>query len=128
MTNLETISKFVAEIKEARAYFVKAQGHQYEQQSFASLTPDDYIDLTIPGEDRWIQTIIQTVDPTTNPTSKTAKWLRLKDANKITSLCEALEVCVTALNNVANGHSNNADFYLNHTADEALQKAAEVLK
>lgn len=60
-----------------KVYYVKAQGNQYERPVYYTLSDDDYIDLTLPGEDRWIATIIQTVPPYTNAVSSMAKWLDL---------------------------------------------------
>lgn len=82
-----------------RKFYVKAEGHQYEMPTYARKQPDDYIDLTNPSEERWIATIIQQVDPTTNPTSMTSKWLTLveysayeKERAKSERLLEALKV------------------------------------
>jgi myosin heavy subunit len=78
-------------MSESRKWFVKAQGNQLDVPVSCKLQPSDNIDLTKPGEDRWIYTVIQSVDPSTNPTSMTAKWLTLVVASALTALQAELE-------------------------------------
>lgn len=104
-----------------RKFYVKAEGHQYEMPTYARKQPDDYIDLTNPSEERWIATIIQQVDPTTNPTSMTSKWLTLveysayeKERAKSARLLEALKL-------IARGESQFDNVDHMYTARQAIR-------
>lgn len=66
--------------QKAREFWIKAEGHQYSNEPiFPGKSDVDTIDLTQNGEDRWIYTIIQTVNPNTNPILNQAKWLHVID-------------------------------------------------
>lgn len=59
-----------------RVFYLKAVGNQSDRPIRIPPELGD-IDLTNPGEDRWIYTLVQTVDPTNNPVSMKTKWLHL---------------------------------------------------
>ncbi len=61
--------------KAPRDFWVKATGYQNE----ACTSPNKGIDLTLPGEDRWIYTTIQTVHPGTNSVAMKTKWLHVRE-------------------------------------------------
>lgn len=61
-----------------RQFWVKATGHQLKNTPVEiNISTYDVIDLSNNGEDRWIYTAIQTVDPTNNPVAAEQKWLHL---------------------------------------------------
>ena len=110
-----------------RKFYVKAEGHQYEMPTYARKQPDDYIDLTNPSEERWIATIIQQVDPTTNPTSMTSKWLTLveysayeKERAKSERLLEALKFYADKNNWLRDEKGWRHDMIINDLDDETL--------
>lgn len=59
-----------------RVFWVEATGNQRDDENGLQ-NPDYEIDLTDPGEDRWIYTTIQTVDPGNNSVAKKKKYLKL---------------------------------------------------
>jgi hypothetical protein len=75
----------MTENKRARHYWVKATGGQLKVPVEINSNEFDNIDLTT-GDDRWIYTVIQTVDPTTNPTSMKQKWLHLIEFSEVQRL------------------------------------------
>lgn len=75
----------MTENKRARQYWVKATGGQLKVPVEINSNEFDNIDLTT-GDDRWIYTVIQTVDPTTNPTSMKQKWLHLIEYSEVERL------------------------------------------
>ena len=75
-----------------KRWYVKAQGNQLETPVYCQLSEDDCIDISQPGEDRWIATIIQTVDPTNNPRSMTSKWVCMVLASDHDRVVAHLEV------------------------------------
>jgi len=57
-----------------KKYYVKASGHQNDESPvYARYSDYDVIDM-MKGDDRWIYTIMQTVNPETNPLSTTTDW------------------------------------------------------
>lgn len=78
-------------------WWLKAQGNQLDKAPVCSLDCDDDIDVTEPGEDRWIATIIQSVDPEPNPISKKAKWIKIVQKADYDALADRLAECEAAL-------------------------------
>lgn len=84
-----------------REWWVKAQGNQQDCSIKIAAQFGD-IDLTNPGEDRWIYTIIQTVNPGNNPVSLLTKWLNFVERSAYDAMAaenkrlrEALESIVS---------------------------------
>lgn len=79
-----------------RTVWVKALGNQRDEPIRFKPEQGD-IDLTSIGEDRWIYTIIQSVDPGTNPISMLTKWLTLVPLDDYNKLLEQAELMAAAL-------------------------------
>jgi hypothetical protein len=62
--------------KQVRTFWVKALGNQRDVPVRFKPELGD-IDLTVKGEDRWIYTIVQSVNPGTNSVSQMTKWLEV---------------------------------------------------
>lgn len=71
--------------KAHREFWVKATGHQSETMTTDKI---DEIDLTNPGEHRWIYTHIQTVNPGTNSVAKMWKWLHVIEIGAFNDMYE----------------------------------------
>ena len=119
-----------------RVFWVKAEGHQLDDTIRVAKCADDHIDLTQPGENRWIATIIQQVDPGTNPISMTTKWLHLierrffdKQAEELEKLRAELErerLRLAATGTAALGYFDGcADEYKSASLDDVLRLKAE---
>lgn len=100
--------------EKTRQFWAKATGYQHE----ACTSPNEVIDLTSPGEDRWIYTTIQTVNPGTDSlsTQNQYKWLHLVEHSAYVKLESALRVAEETLNFYANHESVIKEAY--HSSDE----------
>lgn len=74
-----------------REFWVEATGNQKDELS-EFLSSDHVIDLSNPGEDRWIYTTIQTVNPGTNSVAMKKKWLHLVEYSAYKEMKEIADI------------------------------------